>query len=77
MKECMQDTEGLNRIYKKSKVPWRWLEKLKKELFGEARVLPSGRPDADSDLVGSGAQRATHIRKEADVEPVAYHGMHK
>ena len=56
---------------------WMMSFKSKKELFGEARILPSGRPDVDSDLVGSGAQRVTQIRKDADVEPVAYHGLSK
>ena len=49
----------------------------KKELYGDARVLPGQRPDCDTDLAGTGAQRVTHVRKDEDIEPVSYNAIHK
>ena len=49
----------------------------KKELYGDARVLLGQRPDCDTDLAGTGAQRVTHVRKDEDIEPVSYNAIHK
>lgn len=56
---------------------WHLSFKDKKVLWGQARILPSGRPDGDQDLVGSGEKRVTQARKDGDVEPVCYHSLHR
>ncbi len=56
---------------------WALTFKDKKALYGDARILPSGRPEGDGDLVGSGEKRVSHVRKDADVEPVTYNGLHR
>ena len=47
----------------------------KKAVYGDARIQTSGR--VDEELKGSGSQRAPHIRKDNDVEPLTYHGLHR
>ncbi len=49
----------------------------KKALYGNARILPSGRPEGDADLAGSGEKRVSHVRKDSDIEPVCYQGLHR
>ena len=39
--------------------------------------MPGQRPDCDADLAGTGAQRVSHVRKDTDIEPVAYNAIHK
>ena len=56
---------------------WHMTFKDKKQLYGEARILPSGRPECDADLINSGVTRAVQARRDQDVEPVTYHGHHR
>ena len=56
---------------------WHMSFKDKKAIYGDARILPGGRPGCDQDLAGSGAQRVTHVRKDIDIEPVTYNGLHR
>ena len=49
----------------------------KKAIYGDARILPSGRMDGDQDLTGSGEKRVAHTRKDGDIEPVTYNGLHR
>ena len=63
--------------WKNTDETWALTFKDKKTLYGDARILPSGRPEGDGDLVGSGEKRVSHVRKDADVEPVTYNGLHR
>ena len=54
---------------------WHMTFKDKKVLLGDARILPKGRPEPDHDLVGTNAKRVPIVRKDTDIEPVAYHGI--
>lgn len=55
---------------------WIMTFKDKKAMYGDARILPGGRPDSDGDLVGTGAQRQPQYRKDEDLEPVTYNALH-
>ena len=63
--------------WKSTSDTWNMSFKDKKAIYGDARLLPSGRPDGDSDLIGSGEKRVGHVRKDSDIEPLCYHGFHR
>ena len=63
--------------WKKPSETWSMTFGDKKVIYGDARILPSGRPECDAELVGSGAQRVGHVRKVSDIEPVSYNGLHR
>ena len=63
--------------WKKTEETWRCSFKDKKVMYGDARILPSGRMDGDMDLVGTGVVRQAQVRKDEDIEPVTYHGLHR
>lgn len=63
--------------WQKADETWCCSFKDKKIMYGDARILPSGRMEGDSDLVGTGLVRQPQQRKDDDIEPVTYHGLHR
>eukprot|EP00959_Pyramimonas_sp_CCMP1952_P023169 487254-Pyramimonas_sp.AAC.1 len=61
---------------KNYKETWCLSLKDKKAIYGEARIAPYGRFDGD-ELAGQSDRRASIARRDTDIQPVAYHALHK